>query len=102
LKRTKEQTVIGSFVVVRTFSAGVHCGTLVESAGTAVTLKDSRRIWRWSGASSLNELSQNGAGKDRTRISEPVPQILLTQAIEVIPCSDKAKKNLSDSRWSQS
>lgn len=91
--------MVGSFVLVRTFSAGVHCGVLVECNGTAVLLEDARRVWRWRGANSLNELSQNGAATDHTRISEPVPRILLTQSVEVIPCSEKARKNLTQSRW---
>lgn len=91
--------MIGEFVVVRTYSAGVHVGTLAESNGTAVLLTDARRVWRWRGANSLHELSLHGAAQDHTRISEPVARILLTQAIEVIPCSPKAKANLSKSRW---
>ena len=90
---------IGRFVLVRTFTAGVHCGTLKESCGTAVVLETARRVWRWRGANSLNELAMNGAAQDHTRISEPVPLIALTQATEIIPCSEKAKANLSQSRW---
>ncbi len=91
--------MIGEFVLVRTFSAGIHCGYLVESAGTAVVLRDARRVWRWRGANSLHELSLRGAAEEHTRISEPVARILLTQAIEVIPCTDKSKANLTRSRW---
>ncbi len=89
--------MIGQFVVVRTYTAGVHMGTLKEMSGTAVLLEDARRLWRWNGAFSLNEVSQKGVA-ETSRISEPVPAILLTQAIEVLPCSPQAKKNLSRSR----
>lgn len=90
--------MIGQFVLVRTFSAGVHMGVLKESSGTAVLLADARRLWRWTKANSLSEVSQQGVGED-SRISEPVPLILLTQATEVIPCSAKARSNLERSRW---
>lgn len=89
--------MIGEFVIVRTHSAGVHMGTLVEQSGTATLLHDARRLWRWSGAFTLNEAAVHGVGED-SRISEPVARILLTQAIEVIPCTPKAKANLSRSR----
>lgn len=89
--------MVGSFVLVRTYSAGVHCGILDECSGTAVLLKDARRIWRWSEAFSLNEMAVKGCGES-SRISQPVKQILLTQAIEIIPCEEKAKANLSRSR----
>jgi hypothetical protein len=94
--------VINSFVIVRTRDAGVHCGTLSEIGGTVAILKDARRIWRWRGANSLNELAVKGAAKDFTRISEAVDIIMLTEAIEVIPCTKEATKNLSQSRWSNS
>lgn len=93
--------MIGEFVIVRTYSAGVHCGTLLECAGTATVLADAHIIWRWRGANTLHELSLHGAAEDHTRISEPVAKILLTQAIEVIPCTEKAKANLTVPRWGE-
>lgn len=91
--------MIGEFVIVRTYSAGVHVGTLAECSGTAVVLTDARRLWRWRGANTLSEVAVRGVDDEYSRISEPVPSILLTQAIEVIPCSPEAKANLSRSRW---
>lgn len=89
--------MIGQFVVVRTHSAGVHTGFLKASVGTAVELTEARRIWQWTNAFTLNEVSQKGCGED-SRICEPVPVILLTQAIEIIPCSEVATANLRRSR----
>ncbi|MEY2656112.1 MAG: hypothetical protein RLZZ524_3140 [Pseudomonadota bacterium] len=92
---------LGTFVVVRTYSAGVHCGTLAAQDGKNVTLKGARRIWRWYGANTLNELALNGADKNGTRISEPASEIDLTEAIEVIACTSEARDNLSQSRWAK-
>jgi hypothetical protein len=91
--------LIGEYVIVRTRSAGVHCGVLRESAGTAVVLAEASRVWRWRGANSLHELALRGPAKEWTRISEAVPLILLTEAIEVLPCSKEAQKNLRTVRW---
>lgn len=91
--------VENSFVIVRTYSAGVHCGMLKSIDGKFVVLSDARRIWRWRGANTLHELSQNGASWEYTRISEPVPSIVLTEAIEVLQCSLEAVLNLQESRW---
>lgn len=89
-----------NMVVVRTSSAGVHVGIPVgKLKGREITLKDARRVWRWSGANTLNELSQKGANEAGTRISEPVPMITLTEAIEVIQCSVEGATNLARSRW---
>ena len=88
-------------VLVRTYSAGVHVGTPVgKLKGREITLKNAHRVWRWRGANTLSELSQSGAHiTEYTRISEAVPTITLTEAIEVIPCSVEASKNLRTSRW---
>ncbi len=88
-----------TFVVVRTYSAGVHVGTLVSRKGREVTLKAARRVWRWRGANTLHELAQRGAAEEYTRISEPVAEIVLTEAIEIITASKAARENLSRSRW---
>ena len=91
---------IGKFCVIRTYSAGVHVGIVRSVEGKTVVLKDARRVWRWKGANSLNELSQSGVSTTEwTRISEPVEVLLLTEAIEVIPCTPESEANLRQSRW---
>jgi hypothetical protein len=88
------------YVVVRTYSAGVHVGELVRHNGKEVKLRNASRVWRWRGANTLHELSQHGASlTDWTRISEQVSSITLTEAIEVIECSSLARENLSQPRW---
>ena len=85
-------------VIVRTYSAGVHFGRLVERKGKEVKLADARRIWHWRGANTLNEIAMSGVGKG-SRISVSVPSIELTEAIEIIPCSEAATKNLEAAEW---
>ena len=87
------------FVVVRTYSAGVHMGTLVARKGREVTLENVRRLWRWRGANSLNEVALRGVSEEWSRISEPVAQSVLTEAIEVLTATKEAAANLSRSRW---
>lgn len=86
-------------VIVRTYSAGVHIGRLVSQDHTVVVLNDARRLWRWSGANTLNEVAIRGVDNDYTRISEPVSRVILTEAIEIISVSDAAVDNLCTSRW---
>ena len=88
-------------VLVRTYSAGVHVGELVSHKNKEVTLANAHRVWRWKGANTLHELSQNGADMQWTRISERVPEITLTEAIEVLSCSDYGAKNLREPRWGE-
>lgn len=83
------------YVCIRTYSAGVHCGYLKERNGKEVELVNARRIWKWSGAFTLSELSTNGVEKpDECKFSCTVPHIYLTEAIEIIPMTDKAEKSI--------
>jgi hypothetical protein len=80
------------FVLVRTYSAGVHFGYLEYREGKEVVLSNARRLWRWYGAFTLSEVSQDGVAP-HSRISKTVPEITLTEAIEIIPISEKAKES---------
>ena len=91
---------IGSFVLVRTFSAGVHFGTLAKRDGKEVTLTDARRIWSWKGANTLHEIAVGGVSEG-SRISEAVSAVLLTEAIEIIVVSEAAKASLTAAGWAK-
>lgn len=86
------------FVLVRTYSAGVHCGILAAKTNATITLHDARRIWHWYGARTLHELSLRGC-EERSRISEPVAEIELAEWIEILTPTAEARANLTRSRW---
>jgi hypothetical protein len=79
---------IGDKVLVRTYSAGVHIGTLAKREGKEVTLTNAVRLWSWSGAFTLSAVATVGVDRKSSRISVPVPEILLTEAIEILPVAD--------------
>jgi len=86
--------------LIRTYSAGVHFGELLKCNGKEVTLCNASRIWRWRGANTLHEVALHGVAQDYTRISEPVPEIMLTEAIEILPISEAAALTLKP-RWAK-
>jgi hypothetical protein len=89
----------GRIVMVRTYSAGVHFGELVEKVGQEAILKNSRRVWYWTKACSLSQLAMEGSQNiDECKISMPVDEILLDRVIEVIPMSAVAIKQLSEAK----
>jgi hypothetical protein len=98
MREEEHNTMNKPYVVVRTYSAGVHCGVLASHQGKEVVLTDARRIWAWQGANTLHEISLRGAGVG-SKISEAVAEIVLTEAIEVIPCTAVAEANLRASTW---
>jgi hypothetical protein len=85
----------GDYVIVRTYSAGVFAGTLRERNGKEVTLHNARRIWYWAGAASLSQLAQSGTSKpNQCKFPEPVDEVNLTEAIEIIPTTIVAKSSI--------
>jgi hypothetical protein len=86
------------YVVVRTYSAGVHVGELVERNGKEVRLAKARRLWKWTGAYTLNEVATTGVGA-KSKVSVKVSEITLTEAIEVITCTAAAEANLRAAKW---
>lgn len=75
---------LGEKVLIRTESAGVHYGALNYVNGSTVRLKNARRIWRWDGAFTLNEIAVNGLEKpEGCKFSAPVSDIELDR-IEII------------------
>lgn len=88
----------GQYAVVRTYSAGVHVGELVSQDGKNVTLANARRIWYWRGANTLHEIATSGVG-DGSKVSVAVASIDLTEAIEVIACTDEGASKLRAAKW---
>ena len=87
----KEQ-ISSDYVVVRTMSAGVHAGYLKSRKGKEVTLTNTRRLWYWKGAATLSQVAGSGITEpDNCKFPAPIQEITLTEAIEVIPCTEKAK-----------
>lgn len=80
------------YCVVRTYSAGVHIGYVAEFGEKHpqhARLVKSRRLHYWNGACSLSQVAMDGVGSD-SRIAMEIPEIELTDVIEVITCSTKA------------
>ena len=90
---TKEWNVpyVGEKVLVRTYSAGVHIGTLVSvnpQNAMECELKDALRLWKWEGGGlSLSAVAQNGIKGGRINKTDSV---VLTNAIEYIPVAPGA------------
>jgi hypothetical protein len=83
------------YVIVRTYSAGVFAGYLSSRKGKEVVLKNARRLWYWDGAASLSQLSVDGVSKpENCKFPCEVPEIILTESVEIIRCSKKAQESI--------
>ena len=92
--------MIGKYVVIRTYSAGVHIGVLKSHDGSLATLTDARRVWSWSNANTLHEVANNGVG-DGSRVSETVSEIIVNGVIEVIATTFVGEAALRGATWTR-
>lgn len=87
-------------VLIRSYGSGVHFGTLksIENnpSGKDVVLLESRRIHYWEGACSLSQVAI--AGISSGRVAVVLPEIMISQVIEIIPLSDAAIVNLENQK----
>ncbi len=87
--------MVGDYVIVRTYSAGVFAGVLSTKDGKEVVLTDARRLWYWSGAASLSQLANEGVKKPlECKFPAPVKSVILTEAIEILLVTPQAKKSI--------
>lgn len=87
---------INDYVMARTYSAGVFAGYLQSRDGKEAVLTKARRIWYWSGAASLSQLATDGTSKpDACKFPCEVAEVLLTEVIEIIPITDKARESIA-------
>lgn len=87
------------YVLVRTYSAGVHFGYLAERnstlAGIEVKLLKARRVYFWKGAATLSQMANDGVkNPSECKFTQAVESIDLV-AIEIIPITEKASINLN-------
>lgn len=89
------------YAIVRTRSAGVFAGYIEERDGLEATVRKARRLWYWSGAASLSQLAVDGTSKPKEcKFPVAVDEILLTEVIEILSVTEKAKKSIeSVSVW---
>lgn len=89
---TSPHPFVGRRCVVRTYSAGVHIGTVKYINPTnwnECILVDALRLWKWEGGGlSLSSVAENGIKGGRINAEK---EIALTNAIEYIPTTGAAE-----------
>ena len=83
----------GKYCVIRTYSAGVHIGTVAWGSpqnSMEVLLKDALRLWKWEGGGlSLSAVARNGIKGGRLNYTG---EVFLTNVIEFIPVAPGARE----------
>ena len=95
------ENYIGRKCIVRCYSAGVFFGEVAgvenTAAGMNVKLVNARKVWYWRGANAVEQLAQNGCSSD-SKLTVVVPELVVTQVIQIIPCADRATEVMESLR----
>lgn len=71
--------------------------TKATVAGKEAKLKNSRRLWYWSGAASLSQLAVEGTKKPKEcKFPVVMPEQEVSEVLEIIPMTPAAAKSLSE------
>ena len=58
-------------------------------------MTDVRRLWYWEGACSISQLALDGTAKpEDCKFTVALDEITILDAIEIIPCTNKAEKSI--------
>ena len=91
--------MIGKYVIVRAYRAGVFAGILEKQEGNEgqlVTLTNARRLWLWYGAS-LSQIARFGTSKPKEcKFPAEILRVQLINAFEIIECSPEGEKSIKD------
>lgn len=84
------------YCIVRTYSAGVFAGYVQSRKGKEAIILNARRIWYWDGAASLSQLAMEGTNEpENCKFPQEVDSVELTEVVEVIPCTEKARLSIA-------
>lgn len=85
------------YYLVRCEAASVFAGYIKERNGREVTMTEARRIWYWDGAASLSQLAMEGVKKPGScKFAMPLKEVVLLDAIEIMPMTKEAERNVKD------
>ena len=85
-----------NYVIVRGNRSGVFFGELKERNGQDVELLNARKLWYWDGAAAVEQIAKDGVkNPGACKFTVSVDSMMITDAIQIIPCTDAAKKSIS-------
>ena len=86
-----------TYAIIRTYSAGCFAGYIKERKGKEGVVINARRLWHWDGACSLSQLAMEGVkNPSECKFAMEVPELQLTEIIEVIPATEEARLNINE------
>jgi len=83
--------------IVRCDRSGVFFGEIENRNGREVTMTNVRQLWYWDGAAALPQLALEGVSNPRScKFTVVLEELTVLDAIELIPCTDKAVESINN------
>lgn len=100
IKNLKEENNMDNkYYIIRSDRSGVFFGQIAGRNGQEVELRNVRKLWYWDGACAVEQLAINGVTRpSECKFTVVVPEMIVTDAIQILPCSDKAAKILAEAK----
>lgn len=93
--------MLNTKVIVRCDRSGVFFGTLKSISGQTAELENFRKIWYFSGAKSVEQISIDGLNES-SKITQVVKLGVVTDAIQILPCTEESIISIeSKPEWKQ-
>lgn len=97
INHKEEINMENKYCIIRGDRSGVFFGQIAGRNGQEVELRNARKLWYWDGACSVEQLAVDGVAKPHDcKFTVVVPEIVVTDAIQILLCSDKAAKILGE------
>ena len=85
------------YYIIRGDQSGVFFGQITGRNEKEVELQNVRKLWYWEGACAVEQLAVDGVkNPGDCKFTVVVPEMVVTDAIQILPCSDKAAKILCE------
>ena len=83
------------YYIIRGDRSGVFFGHIAHREGREVTITECRRLWYWAGAASLSQMAAEGVKRPSDcNFTVTVDELVILDAIELIPATDAAADNI--------
>lgn len=87
---------MSDYYIVRGDRSGVFFGKIAERNGSEVRMQKVRKLWYWDGACAVEQLARDGvACPNNCKFTVTVEEMTITDAIQIIPCTENAKESIS-------
>lgn len=97
INQKEEINMENKYYIIRGDRSGVFFGQIAGRNGQEVELRNVRKLWYWDGACAVEQLAVDGVtNQNQCKFTVVVPEMVVTDAIQILPCSDKATKILGE------